>query len=318
MGRKSLSEEKKIEIATLLKVCPNRADVARRANVSFHCVTNIADKINNGEALSNRIGQGRRRSTTNTDDRRLKTMVKKDRGASSKVLANEWGQAIGKTISAPTVRRRLVKMGLKSYVQKRKPFRNRGQIKRRRDWCNRMQMWSRIVWSDESHIELVNRKNRAYVRRYPYEKDKPFNFQRRLQGGGGSVSVWGCFTAAGPGPILFYDGRLNAARYTTILDAVLPQFAGDQFGDQAADWYFQQDNAPCHRARLTAKWFEDNDITVIPWPPTSPDLNPIENVWSKIDQKLLHDKISSVNDLKESITKIKVIGQAYLIRCVIV
>jgi hypothetical protein len=135
-------------------------------------------------------------------------------------------------------------------------------------------------------MELVNRHNRVYVRRLPQEQNCAFNFQPRLQGGGGQVSMWGCFTAAGPGPILFYDGRLDAERYVTLISAVLPQLIHDQFGDQDDDFYFQQDNAPCHKAKSTIQWFENQGIPLLPWPPTSPDLNPIENVWSIIDQEL--------------------------------
>jgi predicted regulator of amino acid metabolism with ACT domain len=59
MGRKSVSFEKKVEIAALLKVLPNHSDVARRAKVSRKCVINVAEKIKNGESLENRPGQGR-------------------------------------------------------------------------------------------------------------------------------------------------------------------------------------------------------------------------------------------------------------------
>jgi len=42
----------------------------------------------------------------------------------------------------------------------------------------------------------------------------------------------------------------------------------------SSDGYFQQDNAPCHKARIISNWFleHDNDFTVLKWPPQSPDL----------------------------------------------
>ena len=43
---------------------------------------------------------------------------------------------------------------------------------------------------------------------------------------------------------------------------------------------FMQDNAPIHTAGKVKKWFEENGIEIIDWPPYSPDLNPIKIVWA--------------------------------------
>ena len=42
---------------------------------------------------------------------------------------------------------------------------------------------------------------------------------------------------------------------------------------------FQQDNAPAHRARRTKDRLQELGIAIMRWPPKSPDLAPIENVW---------------------------------------
>jgi transposase len=42
-----------------------------------------------------------------------------------------------------------------------------------------------------------------------------------------------------------------------------------------------QDGAAPHTGKLTKKFIADHRINVLPnWPPRSPDLNPIENLWA--------------------------------------
>ena len=45
-------------------------------------------------------------------------------------------------------------------------------------------------------------------------------------------------------------------------------------------WWFQQDNAPQHTSHLARRWFHNHGVNLIDFPPYSPDLNPIENLWS--------------------------------------
>ncbi len=56
----------------------------------------------------------------------------------------------------------------------------------------------------------------------------------------------------------------------------------------SSDDYFRQDNAPCHKAQIISDWFleNNNEFTLLKWPPQSPDRNPIEHLWNVVERKI--------------------------------
>ena len=64
------------------------------------------------------------------------------------------------------------------------------------------------------------------------------------------------------------------------------------------------DNAPPHRCAAVEKFVHDNIIFNLPWPPQSPDLNIIENVWHYVKKELKKCKSATIRDLENNILKI--------------
>lgn len=112
--------------------------------------------------------------------------------------------------------------------------------------------------------------------------------------------MWGAFGYYGKSELQSVPVRSNSSDYQAILQSGLIR-DGSKMGGRG--WIFQQDNAPIHTSASTRAWLATKKVRLLDWPARSPDLNPMENLWGYLSQKVYaHGRqYSSKRELEEAI-----------------
>jgi hypothetical protein len=139
------------------------------------------------------------------------------------------------------------------------------------------EQWDEILWSDETWVTAGSHR-KTYVTRKADEALDPTCILEREQRKKGWM-FWGCFSGkAGKGPGIFWEkdwGKITADSYQQHTVPIVCGWMRLHPGQ-----IFMQDGAPGHAAKETLQDLIERRIKKVNWPPFSPDLNPIENVWN--------------------------------------
>jgi len=223
-------------------------------------------------------------------------------------ITNEANKAIAKTTSQilghTTVDTILRNAPFKLIKPRKKPFWRKGQKAKRKEFANRRQRWNlnqwkKVVFVDESTIEYNPNPIGEKIRIRPGHELDESNLQASFKSGRTNIGVYAAIAYGRRTELIMVRKRtpkertsktdrlgLNANQYANeIHEPHLIPFM-ETFPDTPDHLFLAADGAPWHKGAKNRKLREDCGYATLPWPPNSPDLNPIENAWLVLKSRL--------------------------------
>ena len=267
--------------------------IAKTIKCSPQTVHNIILLYKTTHSVKYRPVSGRPSILSPSDLSCLDKAIKRNPNAKARELKHYLQNTNNLIVSLTTLKQARKNLGyhsvLEKIVQELKPIHKQQRLTFVTSNCNTN--WKVVCFSDEKLFTLDATRDKVWIKRgsaIPKRTVKQFRSR---------IMVWGCVWYFGRSTLCFTNEKINATKYQKILtDHLLPSMPS------GARYQFQQDNAPCHKAKTTIEWLSTYAVPVLPnWPPYSPDLNPIESVWSWMTNYVKDKQPTSTPELKAAI-----------------
>ena len=263
-------------------------------------------KLRNQGIYNDLKRSGRPRKVFGHDPRHLKRLVKGDARLSAAKITSDLSASLPKPVTARTNRNYLKELGFEYAVKVKKEWLETTHRKQRMAWCTRYMSWTHYDWknvifSDESTFYVLKRKNQCKIWRLEKEKLLPKCLQQTNTGDGGKVGIWGAISDFGTTNARIYTENMNGHLYCDVLQNEVKQFLAKT--PATTKMLFQQDLAPWDTSNMVKEKIVKLKLNVLERAPKSPDLNPVEMLWSILDKKLttkpIYSKVALIERLRE-------------------
>lgn len=232
--------------------------------------------------------------TSKIDEQTTKSILKDLKDPSNQTSTRKLGAKYD--VSHTAVRNLLIQKGFQFKPVKNNRFLTADEKQKRVLYCKDMLKYrckklKRCFFSDEMGIRLkeVSNLDKAWQGPNGNLKKKRINQDIKL-------NCWAAISWNGATSLHIFSENLNNTLYQDIVESHAMELE-DIYPDK--NYYYQHDNLPAHNK---LEIFEDDEkIEIIDFPTYSPDLNPIENMWSTLKYRVACDAPTDEEELIESL-----------------
>lgn len=286
----------------------NQSEIAKHLKTTNSYVSRVISKYKKTKALTIPIKRGRPRSVTTTS---VIKNVKQVIGRNPKLSTRKIGKRLN--ISRESCRKILKKeLKLKPYkMVKRQLVREETRQKRLcrcKEFKKRFSLEQKceILFTDEKLFTISQHFNRQNSRVWTNNNKNTQRIVHCVQKPK-SLMVWAGVCRSGKTPLFFIEEgvKVNQEVYKELLAQKVLVWANKHFKDRF--WTFQQDSAPSHTAKKVINFLVEKVPDIIlpkDWPPSSPDLNPMDfSIWGILEKNACKKPHKSISDLKRSLKR---------------
>lgn len=274
---------------------PNFSALAREYDVSRQTIRRHYQKFLNKVPIEESKSVGRPKKLNSGDSIAMGQYIRQERDITLKDLQDKLERERNVKVSARTISR-----NLQGKTYSKKPGRKAAMLTtehkiKRVAFCrkNKKRNWKKVIFSDETMVQIGGSGKLIWVKRGESRKIPAMKYPQK-------VMVWCAISYKGSPKMKFVQGTLKAQGYKELLTTNLLPFLRAP-GNR--DLVYMEDNAPCHKAKLVKQFVEAKKIQILDWPPNSPDLNPIENLWNELKKRVEKYKPKTREELKSAIIK---------------
>ena len=342
----SLSTEMKYGIVAAMKATNNISRTAKTVGCSRGAVRRWWARYLGTGGVSVKSGSGRKPVfSKQTGEAALDMLLKDDTDGAAHVARHMAAtKVVSRVVHKSTViraaRKAAQEQGTKLWVKRGKPAKGMTEATKQKRYqfamANKKRVWGQVLFTDRKKFHFSYPGSSVKPVRYVLGDSKDCEegvFQPNhpqclnIYAGISKYGVTRAHVVAGTSKHVtrHANKKGNAARNITteeykevLKDTLLPEGAKLFSTQGISTWFLQQDNDPTHSCakHVVQDWNarKGSSVQVLQdWPPNSPDLNIIENVWSWVSAEVNKQGCASFDEFKAAVmTKLAAVPKATL------